>query len=220
MTSMSEPDAKLRQTGAKNAGFADLYDLAKSDSERNKPAAANPEQLKLVLEKGYRDGYERGIKEGNQHGLNMALETLEVQRRALIHLAETFKATLDEHSEDFAYEVVGLALEIAKAMTKKQFAVNREAIVPVVREAIEALPLVKKPLQLCVNPEDAAVVTRLVEKEFADVGWSIVERAEIDRGGCIIESVFNTVDASNPVRWKHIAQALDHTNHWHATEQA
>jgi flagellar assembly protein FliH len=217
---MSDPGAKNHRPAAKNSGFADLYDLAKSDSERNKPATANPEQLKLVLEKGYRDGYDRGVKDGNQYGLNMAMETLEVQRRALIHLAETFKSTLDEHSEDFANEVVGLALDIAKAMTKKHFQIDRQAIIPVVREAIEALPLVKKPLQLFVNPQDAQLVTKLIEKEFSDIGWSVVERPEIDRGGCMIESQFNTVDANNAVRWKHIAQALGHTNLWHETEQA
>jgi flagellar assembly protein FliH len=217
---MSDQKFNAAGQGARNAGFSDLYDMAKSEGARGKQPAVAPETIKAILEKAYRDGYERGTKEGYQAGMAQARQVLEAERLQLLNLANTFKCTLDQHSDEFAVDVIGLSLDIAKVMTKKHIQVDELAILPIVREAIEALPLVKKPLQLCINPLDAAMVSKLIDKEFEDIGWSIVERTDIDRGGCMIETAFNTVDASNALRWKRIAEALEQSNAWHEREEA
>ena len=82
------------------------------------------------------------------------------------------------------------------------------------KDAIEALPQVKKPLQIIVHPEDASIVTKYLKNEFAELGISVISNQNVERGGCIVETPHNTVDATNSVRWRIISNALGHDVAW------
>ncbi|MGH8429807.1 MAG: FliH/SctL family protein, partial [Solimonas sp.] len=45
-------------------------------------------------------------------------------------------------------------------------------------------------------------------------GWCVVEDAQMERGGCRVETATNQIDASVATRWQRIAAALGKESDW------
>jgi flagellar assembly protein FliH len=65
-----------------------------------------------------------------------------------------------------------------------------------------------------VHHDDAQIIREYLGDEIASQQWQILEDSNIERGGCLVETGANQIDASNEVRWKRISDALAQTNNW------
>ena len=92
--------------------------------------------------------------------------------------------------------------------------VKPELVLPVVREAIEYLPVVQQPALLMLNPLDADLVREGLGDELGASGWRIVEDHQIARGGCKLDTPHNQIDAQAASRWNRIAHALGKNTDW------
>ncbi len=179
-------------------------------------AAVTPEQLQAVFEKARKEGYAQGMKEGYFAGIDQAKGDLEQDKATLVELAAGFSESLEKTDERIAEDVLKLALDIAKAMLKTHLEVDPMAILPVVKEAINYLPSVKKPARIMLHPADAETVRKHMQEELNELGWLLVEDAALERGGCMVETTANQIDASNETRWRRIADALGQQTDWRA----
>lgn len=181
-------------------------------AETKKPAA--PEALTKILEDARIEGFKKGYAKGLEGGYEAGLQQAEEVRQQLAELTTSFQSALRQADEAMAETLLTLALDVARAMLKRSLDVDREQVLPVVREAIRYLPAVKKPARLLLHPHDAATVRRHLADELAEGGWQVVEDAAIERGGCVLDSASNQIDASNATRWKRICEALGQPGEW------
>lgn len=195
--------------------FTDLVPTkakTKPEPSINQSISFSPEKIKGILDKAYLDGFDRGEKNGREAGMNQANEKLALEKAALKNLINTFSLTAKAKSQTLCEDVLSLALEVAKAMLKEQLKVNPKVILPILQQATNSLIDAEGPLHLHLHPDDAEIVRRHLEAELQD--WNIQEDHEMERGGCLIETAANTVDASNANRWRLICTALSQKNDW------
>lgn len=181
-------------------------------AERTKPKV--PDELARILEnarmEGFKKGYAKGIQEGYEAGMQKAAD----HEKAIVELARAFTTSLKEADEKIAEELLGLALDIAKAMLKTSLNTDQHRVLAVVKESIRYLPMVKQPARILLNPADVEAVKLNLAEELAESGWLIIEDQTIERGGCMVETPSNQIDATNCVRWKRISNALGQPSDW------
>ena len=129
-------------------------------------------------------------------------------------MAAAFEDALKVADEKIEESILALVLDIAKAMLKTKLQAHPEAILPVVKEAMHYLPYVQKPARIFVHHEDARILREHLADELSEQVWIIQEDNNIERGGCLVETGANQIDATNDMRWKRIAEALAQTNDW------
>jgi flagellar assembly protein FliH len=136
------------------------------------------------------------------------------QVAALRSIALSFGRDLAQADDIVAQDMLGLALDLAKAMLKTALPAKPELVLPVVSEAIRYLPTVQQPALLFLHPEDAIVVNSHMQDELGKAGWRVAEDRHLERGGCRVETASNQIDATVAGRWQRIAAALGKTEGW------
>ena len=159
---------------------------------------------------GYDEGHGAGYADGMALGRAEAANELEhVQAIAL-----EFGAALAAADETIAADVLDLALHLAKSMLRSALAVKPELVIPVVREAIEYLPVLQQPAVLMLNPADVALVREAIGEELDKGGWRVVQDPSIARGGCKVDTATNQIDAQLATRWERLTHALGTNLDW------
>lgn len=201
------------------SSFADPSDPTQRPERRvrenDKAAAARITQLtEEVRKEAYGKGYTKGMQDGFAVGLDKGREFAEAEREKLRALTSNFDRALEHADEQIADDVLALALDVAKAMLKSKISVDENVILPVVKDAIHYLPHIEKPARIIVHPDDAGVLRTNLADELATDAWVIQEDASIGRGGCLVETGANKIDATNNVRWKRITEAFSKHVDW------
>jgi flagellar assembly protein FliH len=161
-------------------------------------------------QQGYAEGFNQGHAEGVQAGrIEAAREAVQIRQ-----VAEAFGAELMQVNDAVADDMLNLSLDLAKAMLKTALHVKPELVLPIVSEAIRYLPSVQQPALLVLHPQDAAIVRSHMMDELEKAGWRLTEDLQIERGGCRVETASNQIDATLPVRWQRIADALGKQTDW------
>jgi len=190
--------------------------------EEAPPAPAYPteEELAAIREDARRQGYEEGYAAGHEAG---AVEAEQAGREAteqllspLRAMAENFSESLREADQLIANDVLELALHLSRGMLKNALQVRPELILPIVREAIEYLPVLQQPALLILNPEDAPVVREGIAEELDKGGWRVIEDPTVARGGCKVDTASNQIDATIQARWQRLTLALGKDLDWMA----
>ncbi|MDP2229818.1 FliH/SctL family protein [Methylotenera sp.] len=172
------------------------------------------EKISQVFESARKEAYTKGMQEGFAVGMAKAREYAQEEKQHFLKLMESFSDALEKSDEQIADDALSLALEIAKAMLKVKLNIDTSIVLPVVMDAIHYLPYVQKPARILVHHEDAQMLREYLAEEIASQHWQIQEDINIERGGCIVETGANQIDATNEVRWKRISDALAQKSDW------
>ena len=105
-------------------------------------------------------------------------------------------------------QVLDLALEVASQVIRGTVATRSEALLPVIREAISALPLHHTHVLLHLNPADASVVREQIGEQLTLTGTQIIDDAAISQGGCLLKAGTSEIDATIETRWKRVLEAI------------
>ena len=186
------------------------------------PNYPSPETLAAISEQARLEGYDDGLAAGHADGhaaghadglaLGMAAAAIELAQLKSVALA--FSGALAEADQLIANDVLDLALHLAKGMLKTALPVRPELILPMVREAIEYLPVLQQPALLMLNPADAQVVRDGIGEELDKGGWRLIEDPHVGRGGCKIDTASNQIDAQAATRWQRLTNALGKDLDW------
>ncbi len=156
----------------------------------------------------YQEAYEIAYKEGHQKAYD------EMQNQAMQIFAQiedlslSFCQQLNQVHQSVGTELSLLASEIAASMSKALFTLHPEIIAKVVDDAIASLPLVTQPAYLFLHPADAALITEISGNRLEKIGMRILVDAQLERGGCRIETAHHLVDASYRTRWQQVTNEL------------
>ena len=212
-------EEEARAIAAEEAAAVAEVEQAEYETE-HAPAADYPteEELAAIREEARQQGYDAGFKAGHDDGVAQALdEQRAATEQALApvrEIADNFSAALREADQAISNEVLELAMHLAKGMIKTALRVKPELILPVVREAIEYLPVLQQPALLILNPEDAAVVREDIAEELDKGGWRVIDDPTIERGGCKVDTASNQIDATVASRWQRLSLALGKDIDW------
>lgn len=196
------------------------WELASFGEERTTPESAAvaaqqaAEELAQQREAARQQGHAEGFNAGHAAGLEAGRAEAQREAMRIRQVADALDAELVRVNETVADDMLNLALDLAKAMLKTALKVRPELVLPVVSEAIRYLPSVQQPALLVLHPQDAAIVRSHIKDELDKTGWRIAEDMQVERGGCRVETASNQIEASLPVRWQRIADALGKQTDW------
>lgn len=153
-------------------------------------------------------GYAAGLQEGREMAAQQASEAAGQFAQRYATLLGNLQQALDEVDQSVADQLLALAVEIAAQVARSTIAVRSDALLPIVREAIAALPLHHAHVTLRLNPADATDIRTLLGDEFTHSGTQVVEDPTISIGGCQIQAGTSEIDASIETRWKRVLEVI------------
>ncbi|MES2934448.1 MAG: flagellar assembly protein FliH [Pseudomonadota bacterium] len=178
------------------------------------PAAPSAADIAAIYDNARLAGYETGHQAGLAQGLSEGQIEVSNTIASLQQIAESFSGEIERADELIAQDMLDLALDLSKAMLKNALRVRPELLLPVVKEAIHYLPTLHQPALLLLHPDDATMIKEHMGIDLENVGWRVVEDAQMERGGCRVETATNQIDASAPTRWQRIASSLGKDADW------
>lgn len=172
------------------------------------------EEIQAVIDKAYAEGHDSGFKDGYSKGRSLADSENADEKLALQALAQKFSAAIVAKNIAICDDVLNLSLAIAKSMIQSEIKINPDIIKIIIGQATKKF-IDATQLKLSVHPDDAVIVRQYLQDELSAMQWHLIENLEIDRGGCVVETAQNAIDASNEVRWKAITESLGKNLDWH-----
>jgi flagellar assembly protein FliH len=157
-------------------------------------------------EEGFRQGLEVGIAQGEAHAQRHATHL-----NALFAGLENAVAALDD---TVAEALIELALELARQVVRTHIDVRRDAIVPVMREALNGVISIAKHPRLVMHPDDAEIVKLDMADELVTHNCRIATDEKMARGGLRIEDASFELDATLPTRWSRTLATLGLEDDW------
>lgn len=186
--------------------------LADARAERDRLVAGGREEgLKLGREQGYREGFSKG----EEAGRTQAISQVSSQLGALL---KGWQKTLDEFEKDrdtllleARTEVLRLAVEIARAVVKREIGFRPESVVD---QAEAALRMIVRPsrVRLSIHPEDRPLLEQALPGLLARCANAthveLQDNAQSQRGECIVRTAGGEIDAGIAVQLERIVETI------------
>jgi len=195
-------------TGLRRVELGDFAGSQRAEPARQDAQAGSGDALARAREEGYRQGLADASRE--------SASQLELERRALTDLVARMGRFLQDFEEGLAEDVLSMSLELAKLIVRHSVKVKPELVLPVLREAIATLPSIDGRITVRLHPADAHLLRKLAETDqtLAALPWRIVEDAQLERGGCVVDTATTEVDATLETRWRRVLAALGRDDLW------
>lgn len=194
--------------------FGDNRPSTKAAAAAAAAPKVNIEEIAKLREETRAKAYAEGLAEGRAAGLAQGRAEGAKEMQYLQQVANKLGDEVARADELIAKDVLDLALDLSRAMLKSALTVRPELVIPIVSEAIRYLPSLQQPALLFLHPADAAIVKTQMNDELTKAGWRLVEDAQLQRGGCRIETASNQIDAAIGTRWQRLTEALGQNSDW------
>ena len=175
-----------------------------------------PEEPPLILptaadiERIHNEAHEQGFTAGFEEGMTEARAILQ-QVDALM---SNLKEALAELDQSVAEQLLNTSIEVANQMVRQSLRVKPELLLPVVREAVDALHPTSGHPALFAHPGDAALIRTHLGDQLAHNNWRIIDDATLTPGGCRVELGASEVDATFETRWRRIIESIGISQEW------
>lgn len=182
---------EVEDSRIENSFSLEIQDLVLSILERAKrnanllkeraKAEGYQEGLEEGREEGYKEGYENGYKKGYEEGLNFFRDKIEY----LKELGEEILLERHKLFEEYKYEIVQMALEIARKLIFTELLTNPDIIYNIISKAI-SLMKEKESIKIVVNPVIFGLIN---ENSLLTIGGNKVEvisDQRLDEGDIIV----------------------------------
>ncbi len=192
------------------------WQMASLDAARGGGTVGHGAAEKKVDEAG--NQVNKAREEGFRHGLEVGYAKAEASARRhdqdFNRILAGMASSATELDESVASEIVELAVALAKQIVRTHVTVNKDAILPVVRESLNSIVDMAQHPRLSMNPEDIEVVKRELADELIEHCCRIAPDDQIARGGVRIEDATYELDATVPTRWNRALASLGLKDDW------
>lgn len=176
---------------------------AKASAAETEPAEP---PVKLPTAEEIEAMYEQARSEGEKAGFDEGMKKAQAEAAQLARLVRAMDGALDQLGGEVAEEIAALALALAREMVGEALQARPEAVVAVVREALQQVPQGKVRIHL--NPEDVKLVRSHLDDQLETGHHHLIEDAAVARGGCRLEATGCDIDATLPTRWERVLASI------------
>ncbi|MDD2740872.1 MAG: flagellar assembly protein FliH [Rhodocyclaceae bacterium] len=166
------------------------------------------DDIERINEAARSEGYQAGFDEGREAAEASRASAIAEEISRFSALVGNLQVALAHMDQSIAEQVLDLALEVASQVIRATVSARPEALLPVIREAIAALPLHHAHVLLHLNPADASVVREHIGEQLTLTGTQIIDDAAISQGGCLLKAGTSEIDATVETRWKRVLEAI------------
>lgn len=192
--------------------------------------AESQERDQQAHQLGYAEGYAIGYAAGQAQGAAEATERTQTAADAL--LAQYQQQTAQEAAQAIANIVQGISSQhaavekmladqvlqlvcaVAKQVVRQELTLTPDAVLPVVKEALDMLTADTKLAQVKLHPEDLALVADDLRADYPSLDMRFVADSTLDRGGCVVQAAGMVIDASVARRWQKAVAAWGIAEQW------
>lgn len=180
------------------------------DSLKNQPQLPTAEEIEQIetaaYNEGLNSGYEAGLKKGLEEG------QIEINQRCkqLDRILKFLQRPLDDLDEKVTEQLFQLAMTVTGQLIRRELHTDPGQIIAVVREAMSALPIAERKINIHLHPEDASLVRDALSLSHDDESqpWKVNEDPLLSRGGCRLQAGQSFIDASVETRLNRVIATL------------
>lgn len=165
--------------------------------------------VKLPTAEEIENMYEQARSDGHKAGFDEGMKKAQAEAAQLTRLVRAMDTALDELGGDVAEEIATLAVALARELVGEALEARPEAVVTVVREALQHVPQGKVRIHL--NPEDVKLIRTHLDDQLEAGHHHLIEDAAVARGGCRLEASGCDLDATLPTRWERVLAGIGRT---------
>lgn len=166
------------------------------------------EDIERMHEEARSTGYQAGFEEGQAAGEQQAREIAAARTQQFVALITNLKNSVTDLEQSVADQLLALAIEIAAQVTRSAISCKPELLLPVIREAVNALPMHHAHIVVRLNPLDIDHVRTEAGEQLGQIGAQLIEDSSVSKGGCLLQAGASEVDASIETRWKRVLEAI------------
>lgn len=166
------------------------------------------DEIEQIHEQARNEGFAAGFAEGRQAAEAEVAAWREGEMARLKTLTATLRQAIDGIDQAVADQVLDLALEVASLVTGSRLKVQRDLLLPVIREGLQVLPLHHGGIALHLNPEDLAALRDLLDELVSHNNLNLVPDSSVTPGGCIFKAGHSEVDARLETRWQRVLESI------------
>jgi flagellar assembly protein FliH len=161
-------------------------------------------RLEALQAQAYDEAYQQGHRDGFEAG------RIEVSRRAarFDELLAALSSPFDQLDEAVERQLVELAMAVARQLFRRELRQVPGHVIGVVREALRLLPVASRNIEVCLHPEDAALVRESLTPAETNRAWTLVEDPLIERGGCRVKTDQSQIDAQAEARLQAVITSI------------
>ena len=149
-------------------------------------------QLEEIHEQARQEGLQQGLREGRETGL----QEIQQRVRVLEQVLQTLDRPLQELDDAVEQQLAQLAMLVARQLVRRELKTDPDQVIGVVREALAALPVAARDVQLALHPEDAEIVREALSLHQGEQSIHIIDDPVQSRGGCRLLTRTSQIDAS------------------------
>lgn len=182
--------------------------------EISEPAIALPtqEEVEAIYNQAQQDGYAAGLEAGRREGEEAALSAAEAARQealaGIATLTAAWREALAALDQTVAEQTLDVALEVAAQVIGSTVNVQRERLLPIVREALQALPLHHGHISAHVHPDDLATLQEGVGQLGTTDPIKCLADPTLSPGSCMLRAGHSEIDASLDTRWRRVLENM------------
>jgi flagellar assembly protein FliH len=184
-----------------------------AQSEEVELAAVKPltlDELEAIRQDAYNEGFAVGEKDGFHAGQIKAKHEAELALQAkllrLEQLMEQLLAPIAEQDQQIEQTLVQLVSHISRQVIRRELLCDSTQLTQVLQGALKLLPMGAGSVRVHINAQDFELVKALRERH--EESWRILEDAQLQPGGCRIETEHSQIDASIETRLEQAIQQL------------
>jgi flagellar assembly protein FliH len=197
----------LNQRGQAGAAAAAPAPPPPTESELR---AQFKEQLLAARQGGYQDGYRDGLV-----ALDGFKQSFAQQMAAQVGtLMTSFDEQLDALEQQMAQTIARCATQLAQQLVRSELAARPDLVVRVAEEAVNTVLLSARHIRVHLHPDDVPLVAQGAADTLQARGVRLIASAEVQRGGCLVQSDVGTIDARIEARWAQAAALLGEPVPW------
>lgn len=179
-------------------------------------APALQAQVAAARQAGYQDGYRDGLV-----GLDSFKQSFAAQQSTqLAELLRGFDAQLAALEPQMAQAVADAAVLLAQRVVRAELHLHPEQVAQAAAQAVAAVLQSARQIRVLVHPDDHALVAAGAAEALQARGARLIAQADIERGGCLVESDLGQIDARIATRWEQAAAVLGSELPWRGGEAA
>ena len=162
------------------------------------------------LQRLQKDAYDEAWEKGHADGIAAGGREIAARAKRYDELLCALSRPFDELDESVEAQLIEVSIAVVKQLFRREIKIDPSHIIGVAREAIQALPIASRSVQVHLHPDDAKLVSESLTPAENEPAWTIVEDPLMSRGGCNVTTENSQIDATAEARLQAVINRTFH----------